>query len=58
MPAFTYEQNKNNIYNWRIENKQKYNEYTRGMMARLREYKKMNDYEHVARTFRYILLLN
>lgn len=58
MPAFTYAQNKNNIYNWRVENKQKYNEYARMTMSRIREYKRTNDYEHVARTFRHILLLN
>ena len=52
----SYAENKTNIYNHRAKYRDKYNNYQRILIAKIRDYKRSSDYEYTARLFRNILL--
>ena len=54
--TLTYIQNKVHIYNHRAKNHDKYNNYQRLLVAKLRDYKRSCDYEYTARLFRNIYI--
>ena len=51
----TYTENKIHIYNCRAKNRDKYNDYQRILLAKHRDFKRANDYEYTAKSFRHIL---
>ena len=53
---YKYIEVKKNIYKWREENKEEYNEYLKTYMRSVREYKKDYDFERIQKVFRKILL--
>lgn len=53
---YKYCEVKKNIYKWREENKDEYNEYLKKYMRSVREYKKDYDFERIKKVFYKILL--
>lgn len=53
---YKYCEVKKNIYKWRDEHKEDYNEYLKTYMRSVREYKKEYDVERIKKVFRKILL--
>ena len=49
-----FEKNKLRIYTYRLNYRQKYNEYQRILQAKIREYKRSNDYDYTAKIQRHI----
>lgn len=53
---YKYCEVKKNIYKWRDNNKDDYNEYLKNYMREFREYKRSFEYDRICKTFRNILI--